>query len=385
MFQAAATLTIMLIVAVAVAATFLHKDDGLLLVFTVAGVAAGALYLLGANLNTAADSLPPLLLIAGYAAFAGVLTASNFTKVLATRLGSGPLPVLLLSAAASIFLSNDIVIVALASLVMQRDSRVADSAALLVGANMTGALLPQGTPKNLLLLGGDIPFADYIRISVPVTLVLSAAAICVFLLWQYLVPSLDPDRTDGGIATPLSPRHRALAWVAAGAIIAQPVADALGMPRAVFGWALLSFSLVLGRALGVPAAKVAGAVPWQLAPVVLGVAAGASLLGSDAGGATASAGLVTFFVSSLATDLVGATLAAPLVAGGSISASVALAVTTAAAYATPVGSVAGVLLLQETQLAGKRPELLTFIIAGSAALASLLLATAVLPLLERLW
>ena len=383
MFQAAAMLTIVMIVAVAVAATFLEKDDGLALVFVAAGAAAGALSLLGADITVAAQSLPPLMLIAGYAAFAGVLTAANFTKVLASRLGSGPVPVLLLSGAASIILSNDIVVVALAAVVMQRDSRVADSAALLVGANMTGALLPQGTPKNLLLLGADIPFIDYLRVSVPVTLLLSVASLAVFLTWQRLMPSLDPDKNDGGKALPLSGTHRMLAWVTAGAIAAQPLADAVGMPRAVFGWALLSASLVLGRALGVSATRVAGAVPWQLAPVVLVIAAGASLLSSEAGAATASAELVTFFVASLATDLVGATLAAPLVVEGALLGSVALAATTAAAYATPVGSVAGVLLLQETQLAGKRPEALTFVIAGSAALASLALTAAVLPLLAR--
>lgn len=381
MFQAAATLTIVMIVAVAVAATFLNKEDGLSLVFVASGVAAGALYLLGADIGVAAQSLPPLMLIVGYAALAGVLTAANFTKVLASRLGSGPVPVLLLSGAASIVLSNDIVVVALAAVVLQRDSRAADSAALLVGANMTGALLPQGTPKNLLLLGADISFAEYLRVSVPVTLTLTATAVCVFIIWQRLMPSLSPDKSVGGAAGPLSSRHRALAWVAAAAIAAQPLADAAGVPRAVFGWMLLSFSLVLGRILGMSASRVAGAVPWQLAPVVLVVAAGASLLSSEAGAASASVGVVTFFVSSLATDLVGATLAAPLVAEGAILSSVALAATTAAAYATPVGSIASVLLLQETQLAGKRPKALTFAIATSAAVVSFAAASFVLPLL----
>lgn len=381
MFQAAATLTIVMIVAVAVAATFLNKEDGLSLVFVASGVAAGALYLLGADIGVAAQSLPPLMLIVGYAALAGVLTAANFTKVLASRLGSGPVPVLLLSGAASIVLSNDIVVVALAAVVLQRDSRAADSAALLVGANMTGALLPQGTPKNLLLLGADISFAEYLRVSVPVTLTLTATAVCVFIIWQRLMPSLSPDKSVGGAAGPLSSRHRALAWVAAAAIAAQPLADAAGVPRAVFGWMLLSFSLVLGRSLGVSASRVAGAIPWQLAPVVLVIAAGASLLSSDAGAASASVGVVTFFVSSLATDLVGATLAAPLVAEGAILSSVALAATTAAAYATPVGSIASVLLLQETQLAGKRPKALTFAIAASAAVVSFAAASFVLPLL----
>lgn len=379
MFQAAATLTIVTIMAAAVAATFLNKEGGLSLVFVASGVAAGALYLLGADIGAAAQSLPPLMLIVGYAALAGVLTAANFTKVLASRLGSGPVPVLLLSGAASIVLSNDIVVVALAAVVLQRDSRAADSAALLVGANMTGALLPQGTPKNLLLLGADISFADYLRVSVPVTLTLTLTAVCVFIIWQRLMPSLRPDKSDGGAAGPLSSRHRALAWVAAAAIAAQPLADAAGVPRAAFGWMLLSFSLVLGRILGMSASRVAGAVPWQLAPVVLVVAAGASLLSSEAGAASASAGVVTFFVSSVATDLVGATLAAPLVTEGAILSSVALAATTAAAYATPVGSIASVLLLQETQLAGRRPKALTFAIATSAAVTSFAAASLILP------
>jgi hypothetical protein len=380
MFQAAATLTIVMIVAVAVAATFMAKDDGLALVFVAAGAAAGAMYLLGADLADAAATLPPLMLIAGYAALAGVLTAINFTKVLASRLGRGPLPILLLSGAASIMLSNDIVIVALAAVVLQRDTRVVDSAALLVGANMTGALLPQGTPKNLLLLGGDIAFVEYLRVSAPVTLALTVAAVAVFALWGRF--TADGDAVAEATPVPLTATHRALAWVAAGALVAQPVADLAGMPRAVFGWVLLSGSLILGRVVGVSASTVAGAVPWQLAPVVLVVASGASLLSSDAGAATASAGLVTFFVGSLATDLVGATLAAPLVAQGALGAGVALAATTAAAYATPVGSIAGVLLLQETQLAGHRPKVLTFTIAGVSALASFALAAVVLPLLS---
>lgn len=381
MFQAAATLTIVMIMAVAVAATFLNKEDGLSLVFVASGVAAGALYLLGADIGSAARSLPPLMLIVGYAALAGVLTASNFTKVLASRLGSSPMPVLLLSGAASIMLSNDIVVVALAAVVLQRDSRVVDSAALLVGANMTGALLPQGTPKNLLLLGSDISFADYLRVSVPVTLTLTLTAVCMLIILQRLMPGPAPGKGGEGAAMPLSGRHRALAWVAAVAIAAQPLADAVGVSRAVFGWMLLSFSLALGRILGISASRVAGAVPWQLAPVVLVVAAGASLLSSEAGAAAASVGLVTFFVSSLATDLVGATLAAPLVAEGALLGSVALAATTAAAYATPIGSIAGILLLQETQLANKRPEALTFVIAAAAAAVSFAVASFVLPLL----
>lgn len=374
-------------VLVAVAATFLDRDDGLALVFVVSGAAVGSLYLLGSDISVASASLPPLMLIAGYAALAGVLSASGLAKVMADRLGDGPVPVFLLAAAASVTLSNDIVVVALAPVVVQRAGRVVDSAALLVGANVTGALFPQGTPKNLMLLGADIPFFEYLAVSAPVTLVMTAVAWVFFALYSRASRSwsaLGPPSGAPSSPEPMSSAHRALAAVAMCAIVAQALADMLGLSRAVFGWMLFSVALALGRYLGVPVSRVAGSVPWQLAPVVLVVVGAASVLVDDAGSGVVSAGIAAFFVSSLATDLVGAALAAPLVAEGALSAGLALAATTTAAYATPVGSVSAVLLLQRTSGAASRPELLTFVLSGAVAVVSFSASLALLPALQQI-
>lgn len=351
-------------------------------VSVVSAVAAYGLYVLGADVLLAAESLPPLMLVAGYAALAGVLSSSGLADVWASRLGPGPMPVLLLSSAASVFLSNDVVILSLAGVVLARTSRVVDAAALFVGANMTGALLPQGTPKNLLLLGGDVPFSEYLAVSFPVTFVLSVTAGVFFVL---LHRGSQGVREVPGVL--VQKRHfdagqRAVMAVAAGAVLAQPLADFFGVSRAAFGTAVLLLAVGAGRYVGVSALKVTSAVPWHVGLVVLVAAAGGPLLASLVFSGPMPPGVATFLISGVATDLAGAALAHPSVADGGVLPAVALAAATAAAYATPFGSVSGILLLQEMRRVGVRPDKKTFAFAASVSVFSFVAAAFLLPVLS---
>jgi Na+/H+ antiporter NhaD/arsenite permease-like protein len=378
MTQAATVLAMLVAVAVTVFATRLPRDDGLAL---VTGVAAGALalmYMLGADTTSAAAGLAPLLLIIGYAALAAVLTDAGVTRIVAGYMSTSPVGVLLVAAAASSVLSNDVVIVAMAPVVLLRRTRVVDAAALFVGANITGGLLPTGSPTNLMIFG-DLGFFSYLGVSAPVTVAMVAAATAAFAVGWRLLPNsitarVDDDATPAEVDAPgdspdWTTTRKALAALGLLAVASQPICSLLGVPRSVLGFALCMVAVVAAKAVGYRVGAVIAQAPWQIGPVVLVLAAGASLLAQSPATAMGSWqwGFLTFFVSAFGTDLLAAALAAPAVLAGYVAGPTVLVAVTAGAFVTPVASVSGILLLEEHQAMGLRTSAVSVVMAATVA------------------
>jgi hypothetical protein len=380
--QAAIVIAMLGTVAATVYATRLARDVGFAVVASAASVAYAVFAFLGVDLSLSTSVASPILLVVGYAALAVVYHQAGLTAKLAARLRPGPLGVLVLAAAASAVLSNDVVIVAFAAVVLARPTRVVDAAALYIGANVTGGLLPQGSPANLLLLG-DRAFASYLAVSVPVTAAMLAVAVAgVYAIGRLGLgaPPAGPGGPGSGPAVEAwTTTDRALGGVGVVAIAAQPVCDLLGVSRGVLGWVLIGVAAALAAALGQPLGRTIAQAPWQIVAVAAVVATGAAAV---AAGVQAEQSLwgwaaTTFFVAGAGTDLLAAALAAPDVAAGAHPAGVGLVAVTAGAFATPIASISGILLLAEHQLAGVAAKAATFALAGAVAVACFAAGTAV--------
>ena len=183
MSEAAALIAMLLTIAATIVATRMRRDDGFALLGAVAGLSLSVLYFLGADSGQAVRGLGPVLMIIGYASIGVVLNRAGVTALLSQRLGDSPVAVLLTAAVASTVLSNDIVVVAFAPVVLLRRTWRIDIAALFIGANLTGGLLPQGSPTNLLVLG-DLGFVDYLKVSFPVSVAMASAGIAaIWAIW----------------------------------------------------------------------------------------------------------------------------------------------------------------------------------------------------------
>lgn len=370
-----ATILVMLAtVGSTVIAAGMTRIKGLAVVAVTTVASLVFMVVIGASIISTAGALPPLLLIAGYAALAGVLHAEGITKNVARRLGRNPVWVLLIAAAASVLLSNDIVIVAFAAVVLSRPNKIVDAAALYVGANVTGGLLPQGTPTNLILLP-RATFTEHLSMSALPTFTMLLAATLVFWLTGKALSTKSETVTP--THTIPTKRQRVLLVVATVAIVAQPLSDLVGIDRWILGTTLLVASMILARALHYPVMVAVRAAPWQIAGVVAVLTAGATeISGALTGDVTSTTWAInTFIVTALGTDIMAAALATPDITAGTQSVVVTRAAITAGAFATPVGSIAGILLLQEHRILGKQPKVRTFKLTAACSVVCLIVGT----------
>ena len=385
MSEAAALIAMLLTIAATIVATRMRRDDGFALLGAVAGLSLSVLYFLGADSGQAVRGLGPVLMIIGYASIGVVLNRAGVTALLSQRLGDSPVAVLLTAAVASTVLSNDIVVVAFAPVVLLRRTWRIDIAALFIGANLTGGLLPQGSPTNLLVLG-DLGFVDYLKVSFPVSVAMASAGIAaIWAIWA-LVPRRvwgledPPEGPDDPAAAPddhlddhrpgWTRVQKVLVSVAAATIALQPLFSLFGLSRAVLGWVLLLTAVAMAKAIGLQVGPVISSAPWQIIAVVLVLLTGAGLLSSEIPEDVGSIELfvTTFFVSALGTDILAAALAAPLVLAQYLPPAAALVAVSAGAFATPVGSLSGILVFEAHQVAGRRPAVVSFAVAGGVSL-----------------
>lgn len=147
------------VVVVAAALVSVRPSRARMALLAVSSVSA-ALVVARAGGSLLPGDLAPAVLVAGYAALVGVAVRSGVVG--SARVPARPVLLMLVAAVLSVFLSNDIVVLLLGPVVVLSGAGPASLAALLVGANVTGGLLPQGSPKNLMLLGGSTSFVEYV-------------------------------------------------------------------------------------------------------------------------------------------------------------------------------------------------------------------------------
>lgn len=374
--------------------------------------AAATLYTLHVTLQTPYDTswLPAVTLTAGYAALGALILHNN--PQIASRLPESPAGTLIAAAALSTLLANDITIILLAPLLLLRTASGLHLAALLIGANVTGGLLPQGTPKNLLLIDPQTPYMYYLQTSWPSTAILAATGLTTILAAQLLTRAPERNtpatskksapyeqnethheetRTIPRHAIPRhnTPRHntprkraRKRSWapiaLLAAAAAGQPVAEHYGATRTTYGAALILTATLAAAAHTTAHLRktqlktIAQKTPWILLPVVPVVTAAAPHI-PQVEAATAAVNLT--ITGALLTDLTAGTVGSQLVAAGGIEAWRALGVASASAYLTPLGSMSGILLLLAAQKASMQQKASGMLIAAiSAALSIALLA-----------
>lgn len=284
--------------------------------------------------------LSPAILVAGYASLAAVAVGAGAVR--SSLVPESPVLILIAAAVLSIFLSNDIVVLLLGPVLVARRAGALPLAALLVGANVSGSLLPQGSPRNLMLAGGSTPFLDYVALSwLPSTLLIAAGLASIALL-QILLPHAhyDPRKAKG--KNPLKRAHIYAIIPLVVAVALQPLADYAGVHRLVFGAVLLLVAVTCGPLVGVPAFAIVRAVPWVLIPVVAIAAAAAPFVPTPQPGAGILWVLTGF--SLTLTDIAGAGAGAAWISSGAVSAGSALGGVSAAAFMSPAGSVSALLL-----------------------------------------
>ena len=353
----------------------MRNGRALMLMCSAGAAALLVLSMAGADITTAVNGAPSLLLVVGYSAVACVVADTGQLDVLARRVPLRPLTVFIAAAVLTVFTSNDVVIVVLAPLVISGLNPWRRTAALYAGANVTGLLLPQGSPTNVMIQNAaDLDWWGYVRESGATTAVLFiAAAATVALILNRRSRDEHTLKATESIRAALS----TLA-VAAATLALQPMWAIAKWPTWTLGVFLLCGAIAIaarrqsGRAvllrsawIVIPAAtamSAAGTVFVQAMPHISGDAAAWSVFG----------------LSGVVTDLAAAGFASGLVQENLIEPSLALASVSAGAFLSPVASLSGVLLLRECARAGLRPPARMFAWCAVISIAAMASVTIVL-------
>ena len=372
---AAAFGAVVAVVASALLGLRMRNGRALVLMCATGTAALLGLSMAGADITTALKGAPSLLLVVGYSAVACVVADTGQLDVLARRVPLHPLTVFIAAAVLTVFTSNDVVIVVLAPLVVAGPTPWRRTAALFVGANVTGLLLPQGSPTNVMIQNAaGLDWWGYVRASGATTAVLFlAAALSVALI-------LNGRHQDEHAPIEAKSVRSALSTlaVAAATLALQPMWALAKWPTWTLGVFLLCGAVAVaarrhaGRAvllrsawLVVPAAtamSAAGTVFVQAAPQVSGNVAAWSVFG----------------LSGVVTDLAAAGFASGLVQENLIAPNLALAAVSAGAFLSPVASLSGVLLLRECQRAELRPPVRMFVWCAVISVVAMAAVTIVL-------
>lgn len=313
--------------------------------FLLVTVSAGSLVVLGpAGGGWPSGWLPVVALVSGFSAVGAVAVASS--PSLASMVPSSPVGVMLCAAVLSVVLSNDVVVLLLGPLLAVRRVSVWGVAALFVGANVSGGLLPQGSPKNLLLLGPELPFWGFVGVSWRSSVVLLAVAVLFFGVVSLFRPAFFVPRS-GGVRSGWS----SVALMLPAAVVLQPLADVVGVGRLVLGVFLVLLAVVVSVLSGGGWRVPVMAVPWLLVLVVPVVVVAAAVL---EGSSVLSGAVSLVWLGVLLSDLSAGAAGASLVSSGVVEGWRALGLVSASAFFSPSGSVSGLLLMMVFRRAGWR-------------------------------
>jgi len=298
-----------------------------------------------------------------------VVAGSGAASALVGPVARSPWRVFVLAAALTLVTSNDVVILALAPPVLAAARPARSAAALFVGANVSAVLLPQASPTNVMVAtAAGLDFGGYVGLAWPVGLTMVAAAALAVAV------GLRPDAREGPVRRPLDRTQRLLLTVAAASVLAQPVADRIGLPQAGLGLMLCVFAVLLAMRVRLPVGTVLQGGAWLVVPIG-GVMLGAGQLLAARFGSGLGTVVALFATAGVATDLAVAATGAQLAAAGQVPAAGVLAAVTAGAFLTPVGSISGLLLVQQFRAAQVRvPWLAVF--GAAAAIAVVTFAAA---------
>lgn len=344
-------------------------------VFGVAAACLAALLGSWAEVVALAGRTSPVVMVVGYSAVAAVVTLSGVLDSVGRRSGPFPIAVFGAAAALTVVTSNDVVIVALAPIVLLAERPWRAAAALFIGANVTAVFLPQGSPTNVIVQSAaDLSFVDYARITLLIGVVM--AVVAGLGVWALLGRNRDGHHLDE-MAVPLGRRGWAVLAVAAATIVTQPLADLFGLPQWAVGVVVGCVALAWGASLGIRPVDVLTRTAWVVVPVAMvAIAVGGVLADYMALGPPLGA-LGLFITSGVLTDITGAAVGAELVTNGVIEAQPALVAVTAGAFLTPIGSVSGLLLITKFREAGVPIKPIVFVVPALVAVACWVVAMGV--------